>query len=309
MRIVDVIDSHSIRSVIGWPDNRHYGLCPLHSERHASFSVYYFRGKEWWKCHSHCGSGDVIDLVGRLQINGYDRTNWDQRRRAAEILDGNYIAAPVEAPPPIPELPNWLVDHMLPPSPKTILYALSRGITRDQIDEFKIGTPKPWMKEPPYNIFCPSNWMAIPTFSINDEGGLVAIKLRSIVPNTQFRFMSVKGSQKGLWGAMRVLWHDCPILLLKSEIPAIIARRVYSYTCAPTGEGNKIAEFAHIFSFSRKTVIVADNDEAGKAAALAKSKIIKNSIVVYPPEDYKDFDQAYRENPKEMKDLVKEWTE
>lgn len=240
-----------------------------------------------------------------MKIPGYDKS-YEMRKEAAGLLEGNFTPSPPPPSLPIPDLPYWLVDDMLPPNERVIEYALSRGITMEQIKRFKIGTPKPWMKDPPYGLWDTDKWMAIPTFSEAKDPSVSAIKLRSVVKTDKVRFMSIKGSKRGLWGCRDVMWTEEPILLLKSEIPAIVARHLYMYTCSTTGESHKIDNFAHVFSFSRKVVVVGDNDSAGREYALAKAKVLK-AILVYPDPQWKDFDQMYLEDPTRAEELVKEW--
>jgi hypothetical protein len=46
---------------------RRSARCPLHDDRHNSFSVFQGHDGDWrWKCHSACGGGDALDLICRL---------------------------------------------------------------------------------------------------------------------------------------------------------------------------------------------------------------------------------------------------
>jgi hypothetical protein len=37
--------------------------CPLHDDGRASFSVFQFNGKWFWKCHAGCGHGDEVHYL------------------------------------------------------------------------------------------------------------------------------------------------------------------------------------------------------------------------------------------------------
>ena len=77
MRLEEIRATHSIQSVLGWPDRKKWGLCVLpqhvHGSNTPSFSIYPWQGKQLFKCHGNCGGkGDVIDLIGYLEIPGYN---------------------------------------------------------------------------------------------------------------------------------------------------------------------------------------------------------------------------------------------
>lgn len=62
MRTVEV---GSVWSLLGLPgDPKQSCRCPVHNDKHASFSVYRASkdGRWLWKCHAGCGRGDMADL-------------------------------------------------------------------------------------------------------------------------------------------------------------------------------------------------------------------------------------------------------
>ena len=62
MRTVDVGTVWSLLGLQGYP--KQSCRCPVHKDKHASFSVYRASkdGRWLWKCHAGCGRGDMADL-------------------------------------------------------------------------------------------------------------------------------------------------------------------------------------------------------------------------------------------------------
>lgn len=69
--------------------------CPLHNDRHPSFSAYQHEGKWFWKCHSRCGCGDEINFL-RKHL-GMSRTDAMWRYLAMAGVIVNSSAPPVPA--------------------------------------------------------------------------------------------------------------------------------------------------------------------------------------------------------------------
>jgi len=63
--IVEVAERYTKLKEVGKYLN---GLCPIHSERHASFFVYPER--QDWYCYGCCKGGDIVDLI--MAIEGLD---------------------------------------------------------------------------------------------------------------------------------------------------------------------------------------------------------------------------------------------
>lgn len=294
-----------------------YAICPLPQHKHGrrptpSFSVFWRDGKQYFKCHGNCQlKGNVIDFIGYMQIPGYDRTDKRHYREAAELLTrGAYQVSPPTPPPPTPTLPNWLWQDMLPPAQATIEYALSRGITEEQIVRFRIGTPPMNMAREPYNIYNPKMWMAIPTFHGET---LMGIKLRNIT-KTGIRFMSVLGSTKGLFNYNAINGTTQPVLILNGEIASIVADRFGFLAGALTGgEASKLDQVRNALILARN-IVVGDNDPdpavrlkmqyyaAEKAAAL-------NALLKFPPESYKDWDKWALGDTDGAVTITKMWME
>jgi len=257
---------------------KNWCVCPLPDHIHhnytPSFSVYWYQGVQYFKCHGNCGAyGDVIDLVGYKEIPGYDKVG-DHRREAAERLNGNLNFTPPKPPKPQKTLSNYLWHDYLPISPEAHRYALSRGISDEQIEEFRLGSSE--------------NWLSIPTFH---GPNLMGIKLRNI--KNGLRYMSVKGSKKGLWGYNDVRTAEGVVFVCKGEIAAIVMRRYGFMSCAPTsGESAKVDREPLVYA---DVIVVGDNDppeiaRETKRQAEERANNLKGKLF-FPPSEFKDIDE------------------
>lgn len=273
-------------------------VCPLPQHAHhnfsPSFSIYWnAQGRQKWKCHGACGvGGDVIDLIGYLEMPGYNRSVKD-RIAAAEILTSGQIRqTKIEVPQVHSTLPQWLWKDMLPPSADVVKYAVSRGLTINEIEKFRIGNPTSDMSDKPYNIFTPSIWMSMPTFHGTE---LMGIKLRNI-SHKGLRYMGVQGSRKGLFNFNAVDLTQEVVLIVKGEIACMVVDRFGFKSCAPTGgETGYIREIKHALILA-KCIVVGDNDED----PATREKIVKatelraamlDADIHYPPLEIKDIDK------------------
>ena len=81
----------------------YWGICPLPQHVHSShptpsFSVFWYKGKQRFKCHGNCGlMGNVIDLAGYMWVPNYERYDKKQYLRAAEILTNGAFSPAVIA--------------------------------------------------------------------------------------------------------------------------------------------------------------------------------------------------------------------
>jgi hypothetical protein len=296
LKIEDISRLYDIRDLAGM-GRKKWSVCPFpfhpHTNYTPSFSVFWSKGRQFFKCHGICGKwGDAVDFVGYMQIAGYNSSNMSMRMRAAELLNG-FTANPPQPPKPKPSsLPQWLWKEMLPPTTRIINYALGRGILREQINGFKIGTPRSGLSQP-------ETWMAMPTFH-NEE--LMGIKLRNT--GSGIRYMSYPGSRKGLWGYNDVYMNPSPVLVMKGEIAAMIARRFGFLSCAPTGgEGSHVDDVRLALSLSAN-VVIGDNGAEVEAEARA---VALNANLKFPPKAYTGWDDWALDKTEEAIKETQKW--
>lgn len=284
-----------------------WSICPLPQHHHSStptpsFSIFWYRGTQRFKCHGQCGlDGDVIDFAGYMWVAGYKRGDRKMRFKAAEVLtNGGFRVSPPKAPKPTPILPQWLWRDMLPPTNETINYALSRGLSMKEIEKFRIGTPKD-------NVYSPKSWMAIPTFHKEE---LIGIKLRNIT-DSGIRYMAIPGSRKGLFNYNSVWMNDGPVFLVKGEIAAMVVERAGFTACAPTGgEGSYIGGIQTALALA-KVIVIGDNDEnpdtREKMNAYAENRAaLFGGTLRFPPPEFKDIDKWILNDPKAI-EILEQW--
>jgi hypothetical protein len=298
VKVEDVIrEAHKlydIRNLLGLKTRQRWIVCPLpdhvHSSNTPSFSVFTDGdGIQRFKCHGNCGAyGDVIDLAGYLYVAGYDRDNPEHIRMALSYLD---LEADIDPPPP-PVRPKpikpTLWKSYFPPGQEVVAYGRKRGLEPETLEHFRVGQFK--------------HFMAMPTFH---DGMLQGIKFRNTDPDPMpchhpldgLRFWAAKGSQKGLFNYDAVAYTQKPVLVLKGEIPVMLARQSGFLACAPTGgEGSYIQELAYLFSFANRVVVVGDNDqdpqvrEKMQAKAQERAEML-HAALRFPPQEYKDIDE------------------
>jgi hypothetical protein len=284
---------YSIWSVLGQPSTRRKLLCPLPFHRHSSytpsFSVFIGEKGERWRCFGSCNlEGDVVDLLGYLRVPGYNPHDLRLIERAWSLLDGNFEIQEIKKLPKKAKLAPAAWDYPL--GTEVISYARRRGLTVETLKKFKIG-----QMEKHGRIY-----MSMPAF---EDRELVAIKYRSI---TQKIFFSEKGTRAALLNFDAVNYTEEPVLILKGEIPVFLCNQYGFLACALTGgEGYLGQEYLPNLAFSRKRVVVGDNDmqEAAKKRATALQANVR-----FPPSKWNDIDSWMLADPGAIQE-IRSWLE
>ena len=275
--INEACKSHDIYDVLSLSSKKKTFVCPLpfhnHSSFTPSFSVFWNKGRQWWRCHGSCGlEGDVVDLVGFLFVSGYQKNNAEMQSKALTLLDQRYeFKMPTREKHEVLEGLDWM--SFTPPGEEVIAYAKTRGLSKTTLEKFNIGQHK--------------NFMTIPTF---EEGRLRGIKMRRINQGSP-RFIQQKGSSAALFNHDAVKHTTKPVLFVKGEIPVMLLDQLGFLACAPTaGEAIWRDEWKSILVFASKKIVIGDNDEAGiKGASMRAEKL--NAELKFPPQEYKDIDE------------------
>lgn len=290
-------------------------LCPLpfhsHHNNTPSFSVYWWNGKQHWRCHGQCSkTGDIIDLAGYLWVPGY-RPEGKLRVKAAEVLTGQSLTVKrAVPPPPEPMLPAFAYQWFLPISDNVRAYARSRGIPDELIDRYYLGSATN-VKGGEIDRNGEHRLLSIPCFH-HDQ--LVGIKFR--VMNGNLRYFSFPGSRKGLFGFDDVYLTDRPVLVVKGEIAAMVCTSFGYLACAPTGgEASMINGSAAIIQEAlalAKVIVVGENDAnpdtRRKMTAAAELRAASLAGVVrFPAEQYKGVDDFLLADSANAKIMIDSW--
>lgn len=307
-RIREARRLYDIRTVLGITDNRRVIVCPLpmhpHHNNTPSFSIYMENGVQKFRCHGTCNrGGDVVDLAGYVHIVGYDPYNSEHVKRALTLLESGYRTCPPKAGPKAPALSNTAYQDFLPPGPEVIEYARSRGLAPDTLKHFNVGQSGMWGK----------TWMTMPTHHM---GRLMGVKMRNLnATSHKDRYTSLPGSIGGLFNYNDVFYETGPLLIVKAEIPAMLLWQHGFKVCAPTsGEASAQAELYFAMVWSRKRVVVADNDldenvRAAMDRAAARRAEAFHAVLKRPPLEYKDIDQFFVAEPDYALSLIRSWME
>lgn len=290
---------YDMRQMLGMTGRKHVIMCPLpghlHHSKTPSFSVFVGKdGVQRFHCFGNCGKqGDIIDLVGYMRIAGYrDHDPRDVMQAinylvsaGIEIKEPQMIEKPTELNPT-----EW--QKYVPAGNGVISYCVGRGLFPETIEKFKVGEFQ--------------GAMTMPCF----EGGVLkAIKCRSIHKKAYY---SIKGSVKSLFNHDAILWQEKPILVLKGEIPVMLLDQMgFLACCVSCGEASDIEPWVYAFSFSKKKVVVGDNDPDPEINARMQAKMMKKAEILggefcVPPLKYKDIDQWLLAEPLGI-ELVRSW--
>jgi hypothetical protein len=292
--IEDACRNHSIHEVLGVPDNKRLIICPLpqhaHHQNTPSFSIFWRRGKQWWRCHGSCDAeGDVVDLVGYLRLPDYHRYHLPDRAAAAELLGSRYQAR-LLAPPRLPTLAGDEWARFLPPGPQVLAYAAERGLTPATLERFRFGQHE--------------GCMSMPCF---EEGRLVGIKLRSLQPSrSHSRFWQLPGSRQGLFNIDSVRCASGPVLVVKGEIPCALLSQLGYPAVAPTGGEAGWNERWRVALALAQCIVIGDNDPPGKTLAEKRSRLLGAGLE-FPPEKYKDVDEWCLADPRGSAQMLRAW--
>ena len=289
-RIEETRKLHDIQSILG--TNKKKIVCPMpfhtHHNHTPSFSIYWKNGVQRFRCHGSCGAeGDVIDLVGYLQITGYDHHDRVQREQALALLDDKYEPEIV-----IPERDTELMGNewkeFVPPGKDVIQYAAKRGLTEATLNKFRVGQF--------------GRMMTMPVF---EEERCIGIKMRSI---TGKRYVSLAGSRSGLFNYDRVYLTTHPVFIVKAEIPCMLLDQLGFLACAPTGgEGSyRQSEKWRMALALAPKVVIGDNDEPGRKLGPARAALLAADLR-FPPDPYKDIDQWYLAEPERALEMLRAW--
>jgi hypothetical protein len=238
-------------------------------------------------------AGDVIDLIGYMSIPNYNPEDGSQVRLAMARLDSRYEMEPVKKESPV-SLEKGIWRRFLPPGPQVLAYAAKRGLTPETVEKFKLGQYK--------------DFLAIPAL---EEGTLKGVKFRNT--GSGMRYWSARGSVTALFNYDDVAYKDDPLLIMKGEIPVMLADQLgFSACCSTGGEGADMSKYSSTLAFSARRVVVGDNDQDEKT----RREIVRltnlrakalHAEVRFPPEVYKDWDEWLLNEPDECLAVTYEW--
>ncbi len=263
----------------------------VHANHTPSFRIFTGEdGVQRFQCHGNCGlGGDVVDLAGHLYVDGYNDKDPRDIEEAIKYLGANApIREPRAALPKAGLAPNKWREYY-PAGPEVVAYAATRGLHTNTLKHFRVGQYK--------------HFMAIPIF---EQEVLKGIKFRNTWPKEKLqgeatfdslRFWAEKGSSKALFNYDGVAHTTQPLLVLKGEIPVMLMHQFGILACAITGgESAFIEPWLPLFAYSRRIVVVGDNDEdpETRAKMVAKAEHRAQALradLKFPPEGVKDIDE------------------
>ena len=295
MSLRDDIDearrTHDMQSILGTTKKKM--VCPLPMHTHSSrptpsFSIFWRDGHQFFKCHGNCNlTGDVIDLVGYLNISGYDQKNGKMVRKAMSFLDQKFE---MSIPIPVKEVTlagsEWF-DY-LPISETAIKFAHKRGLNDDTIQKFNLGYWK--------------GFLSIPCFEDKRLNGVKMRRIRKGEP----RFFSIEGSRQGLFNFDKVAYSMDVTFIVKGEIPCMLMDQIGFQACAPTGgEGGWEERWRGALALS-SNIVIGDNDGPGRELG-EKRALITGAKLVYPPSQYQDLDKWILGDPEGSVETITKW--
>jgi hypothetical protein len=295
----EVAGIYDIRSVLGLRGKKRLINCPLPQHVHhyntPSFSIIDTGGHQRFKCHGNCGlTGDVIDLVGYMDVPGYDKKNPTHVARAISLLvKDNEICIPKNKPTPRLHLNEW--RKWLPLKREVAQYAKRRGLTKETLDRFKVGQRY--------------GGMTIPCFEF---GTLVCIKIRDVTGKKDLRYWSIEGSVNGMFNHDNVYLTSEPVIMTKGEIATMmLVQAGFNSCCITGGEGASSEHWRVALSHARKVIYVGDNDRdpdvSKRMVKYAEKRAqVFDADLIFPPGEYKDIDEWMLVDPSAVV-AIKGW--
>lgn len=280
-----------------------WGICPLpqhiHKNMTNSFGVFNGKKGQWWKCFGHCNThGDFIDLVGYINIPGYDKS-WEMRKKAMLFVDPG--SKKIEYTREVKRVSAHVDEDFIPLTERVRRYLHGRGLSDTTIEKFGIGSCE--RVEDGRVIKGNDSVVAIP---IKMLGCLMGVKLRSIYGK---KYFSLTGSQAAIMCYDDILYSPEPIIISKGEICNMALRQEgFLAACITSGENSStlLSTLKRATALSPKIVVIGDNDETGRRAAADRAKYLCG-IVKFPPPEYKDWDGWWLENKEEAVEVTRSW--
>lgn len=296
---ISIIYSESIFDIADTNRRHRKIVCPLPQHQHRnftpSFSIFWGKDRWRWCCHGNCNkSGDVIDLVGYMQVPGYDPSNSTKLHRAISMLDAKQFDPAPPKPPKKKRRKSFSPTRwkeFYPPGQEVLEYAKMRGLSNETIEKYHIGQC----------IFDNGVvWMTLPIFEGNR---LLGIKMRNTNPSSPLRYRCVTGSKAGLFNYDAINLTSDRVYLVKGEIAALVLLERGLLACAPTGgESMRLGQrYQQALGFA-DTVLIGDNDKDDEVRTetmkFAKRRAeVLGAKLVFPPEEYKDVDEWVLDDP------------
>lgn len=300
LTIDDIRKMYSIYDLLGLSGKGPF-LCPFPDHPHRantpSFSITWREGVQRFKCHGACQgrAGDVIDFVGYMTNPSYDKHKPGDVSRAARLLTQNYAVSEYKPEPDTQIDPEAHLRY--PPTERARSYAQKRGIQSDAFDHFHLGEF--------------DGALTIPCLY---HGKTVGVKFRVMNGYAKHRFFALAGSKSWIFNLDAVEYKPDPLLILKAEIPAILAWQCGINACGLTGgETMKLAGFAEKLT-ARKIIYVADNDPDPRVRAQIMKAATERAALLFaelkaPPEAYKDWDEWLLAEPGACLAQTRAWLE
>lgn len=309
--IHDMSRLFDIRDVLHLNARKKVIVCPLpqhpHHHRTPSFSIFTTpAGKQRWKCFGSCGlEGDVVDLVGFLDVPGYNPRSRDDVKRALALLTGGTpINPPAQVTTKKPQIPNGLWKRYIPAGDDVVQYAAKRFLTSETLERFHIGQLETFS----------TRWATIPTLHGEQLRGIKLRNLNSVEKKDRYR--SVEGSIDGLFNYNEVNGTTQPVAILKGEFATMTLSQFGILSCNPTGgEGSYYnhEEFLRPLAFSRRRIVIGDNDTRPdirakmQAAAAQRKEIFKAAGLYFPPDPFVGIDDWIIAQPEVAVPTIKSW--
>jgi DNA primase len=276
--------------------NVHSGLCPFHSEKTPSFTV--FKKTNSFKCFGCGASGSIIDFS--MKINSLEFMD------AAKAIAQEYnIEIPKSSPKDeaekkIIELRLHFYRTALKKVPEALEYLTKRGFSQEDIDSFQIGFA-PTQETLLYEYLCakiPNSEDAIKKH-LGNQRGLDFFKGRIVLPITnvagkviafQCRAISndihpkyLHSSESSWFNKSKVLYGLDKAKMSKEKYCILLEGNMDVIRMHQIGKSNSVCSMGTAFTqeqakllknYFSEIVICFDGDNAGKKAAISALQIL-----------------------------------
>ena len=280
------------------------GLCPLHSEKTGSFTV--FQDMRW-TCFGGCGSGNIFQLVQQMdgcsfevaleKIKAEIGGNWAEAKAKVEAT-----FRPVAEPKTYKTIPlaSWAkMEAALQNSPEAVAWLLNeRGITLETAKKLRLGFAQ--------NIetlagndgadIAASGWIAFPSI----EGDkVVSVKYRSLVRKKPGGFARQPGMATAMFNTETVDLFS-PVFLVEGEFDCAALEQVGFHSVSVPSGGTKLTPDHKDQLMKAAFVVLAGDTDVTGSSYMQKlwRELAERTYLLSWPDGMKDANQTFLEKCK-----------
>jgi 5S rRNA maturation endonuclease (ribonuclease M5) len=276
------------------------GVCPFHSEKTGSFTVFQFEGAWLYKCHGCGASGNGIQFVERMDRISF-KAALDKVRAAVGVREWeNSKSAISKTFKPIAEQEAKTVktfsldafasaEKALAHSKPALDWLESRGILYETAKRLHVGFRQDvgGLAGPKNADIAAAGWIAFPCIQ-GDK--IVSVKYRSIARKA---FTKQPGMATALYNSDAISPLE-PVVVVEGEVDALsLEQSGFRAVSLPSGSTKLSPEMKDLLLEADSVILAGDADEVGASCMLRLwNELQERTFLLKWPEGMKDANDA-----------------